>query len=141
MAKVVTVEFDNEDDAEGFAKWLIERKFKMVKSVEMDYHTPHELYQHRYELFRALVFGTNRLRSWMSKLHADGTMFEDSFIVGMYLPTGTITYHYPLSWWDKFVGITEYEKAPEWDGTTPEEGLKILEVAVTASQDRYGRVH
>lgn len=101
--------------------------------VEEDWHTPHELYQHRYELYRALVFSSPyRLRAWRSKLHADGTMFDDSFIVGINLgklkspERSDITYHLPLSWWDKFEGVIELDNAPEYDGATPEEGLKRL---------------
>lgn len=138
MGKVVTVEFDDEDGAEGFAKWLLERKFKMVKSVEIDYHTPHELYEHRYTLFRALVFSNYRSHCWMSKQHHDGTMFDDSFIVGINLPSGPVTYHLPLSWWSRFVGITEYKKAPEWDGCTPEQGLVRLNLTCDILQSWEG---
>jgi hypothetical protein len=104
------------------------------KSIVKDWHTPHELYEHRYTLFRALVFGTHRLRSWRSLQHHDGSMFKDSFIVGINLLEGPITYHLPMSWWHKFDGITEYERAPEWDGCGPEQGLVRLNNAIDRLQ-------
>jgi hypothetical protein len=138
MGKIVVLKFNNEDDAEAWAniarhasKGLTSTGF--IESVEVDYHTPHELYQHRYELYRALVFSSPyRLRAWRSKLHADGTMFDNSFIVGINLgklkspERRDITYHLPLSWWDKFEGVIELDNAPEYDGATPEEGLERL---------------
>lgn len=145
MGKVVTIEFDSEESAEAYKTTIEETLFMVgragvgflgVRKVELDYHTPHELYEHRYELWRALCFtGTYRLKAWRSRLHQDGTMFKDSFIVGINLVRShsafstrrnDITYHLPLSWWDKFEGITTYDKAPEYDGATPEEGLKRL---------------
>lgn len=135
MGKVVTIGFETEEQAKDYFKRFKQTE-DLYKNVEMDWHTPHELYEHRYTLFRALVFTQHRLRSWMSKQHHDGTMFEDSFIVGLNTPDGPVTYHLPLSWWDRFVGITEYEKAPEWDGCTPEEGLVRLNKIVDYVQ-RY----
>jgi hypothetical protein len=73
------------------------------------YHTFNELYEHRIALFIALVL-CNPLISWRSKLHDDGTSFEGWFIAGMHLPTGDITYHLPMSDWDKLEGVTEREK-------------------------------
>jgi hypothetical protein len=47
-------------------------------------------------------------------------MFEGGyFIVGINLPTGTITYHYKLTHWDDFAGVTELPHAPLWDGAAP----------------------
>jgi hypothetical protein len=135
--KVVTLEFETEEAAEAYANIAKLAADKMyLKSVELDYHTNQELYEHRHTLFCALVFSkTYRLKAWKSLLHYDGTMFDGYFIVGINLVQGhsaystrrnDITYHLPLSWWDKFNGLTEYEKAPEWDGCTPEEGLVRL---------------
>ena len=127
MPNIVTLEFDTEESA-AYWTYFIKSETGSTCKVTKDFHTPHELYQHRYSLFRMLVFSRDyRYRSWFSLSHHDGTMFEDSFIVGINLPTGkTITYHYPLIWLDKFIGITEYEKSPEWDGTTPEDTVRIM---------------
>jgi len=146
MGKVVTIEFNTEESAQIFYDWSTRQDHifgdPVVKSVELDWHTPHELYEHRYHLYRALVFsGIYRFKSWRSRLHHDETMFEDSFIVGINLVTGIsskrndITYHLPLSWWESFDGITTYDKAPEYDGASPEEGLRRLEAFVDANKE------
>lgn len=85
------------------------------------YHTFGELYDHR----RALTAGLCKalpLNSWRSREHHpdDSPMFEGGyFIVGINLPTGPITYHYKLSHWDDFAGVTELKHAPKWDGAPP----------------------
>lgn len=85
------------------------------------YHTFGELYDHR----RALTAGLCKalsLDAWRSKAHhpEDSPMFEGGyFIVGINLPTGTITYHYKLAHWDDFAGVIELEHAPKWDGAAP----------------------
>lgn len=65
---------------------------------------------------------------WKSKLHFDGTMFNNSFIVGMTIQKidttiEYITYHLPLDWWDKF-NVMELRVAPPWDGHT---GKNVIE--------------
>lgn len=102
------------------------------------YHTMDELYNHRYALFCALVkiydnYVTplgSRIRCWKSHYHADGTMFEDSFIAGMEVMQfdGTkeqITYHLPMDWWDKFK-VIHLIIAPEYDGHTSEDVIERL---------------
>jgi hypothetical protein len=96
------------------------------------------LYEHRYTLFVALMkiydnYITpinSRVTCWKSLFHADGTMFFGWFIAGMTVkqitgPPKQITYHLPLSWWDK-VNVMVYENAPEWDGHDSNEVLKRL---------------
>lgn len=83
------------------------------------YHTFGDLYDHRRALTAALAMS---LPSWRSKAHhpEDSPMFEGGyFIIGIDLPTGTITYHYKLSHWDDFSGVDELEHAPKWDGLPP----------------------
>jgi hypothetical protein len=102
------------------------------------YHTMEELYLHRYELFLALVkiydnYITplnTRVKCWKSKFHDDGTMFDDSFIVGMTItefekPDTQITYHMPLRYWHLF-NVMELEKAPPYDGHSSSEVLRRL---------------
>lgn len=88
-------------------------------------HTFDELYFHRMILFAALC-KKNKYLSWKSKLHEDGTMFKDYFIVGIDTPEGTYSYHYHMQYWDHFDGIREYENAPEWDGHKPEDVTRLL---------------
>ena len=94
-----------------------------VGNVSDGYHTFNELYAHRCTLFAALAMCHKHI-AWKSLLHSDGTMFDDWFIAGMDLPTGTITYHLPVEqFWEK-LDIPEVEKAPEWDGHTSDDVIK-----------------
>ncbi len=93
--------------------------------VSDGYHTFDDLYEHR----RALILALMRLNprvSWRSKEHHpdDDPMFNKFFIVGMDLPTGQITYHYKIAYWDEFKGIETLPHAPKWDGHTPEDVVK-----------------
>lgn len=88
-----------------------------------EYHTMHELYEHRMALNIALFncwssineMGDGAPEVMKSKLHSDGTMFDDYFIVMAVTPVGQISYHYKLKHWDKFK-IPEVERTPKWDG-------------------------
>lgn len=95
------------------------------------YHTFDELYDHRRALTAALAKAVG-LDAWRSKEHhPDGDpMFPGYFVVGINLPTGTVTYHYKLSHWDDFAGVIELEHAPKWDGATPNDSVtRLLEWA------------
>lgn len=74
------------------------------------YHSFNELYYHRMILF-SIICNQNKTISWKSKLHDDGTMFENYFIVGINTPDGQFTYHYHIDHWDKF-DVIELETAP-----------------------------
>lgn len=79
------------------------------------YHTFNELYDHRAALLVALTQMMPNF-SWKSKLHHDGTMYDNMFIVGIDLPDGQISYHYDIvPWWHRFK-CKELDRAPEWDG-------------------------
>jgi len=89
------------------------------------YHTFNELYHHRAVLF-SVVVAANSGRAWKSKLHHDGTMYEGMFIVGIDTPEGQATYHYDVEpYWDMF-WCRELERAPEWDGHTPEQAIERI---------------
>lgn len=120
------------------------------------YHTFQELYDHRHELWLALlrahVIGWPEQSDppkpwvWRSKLHADGTMFEGHFILGLTVRRGwsgkpetiesfDISYHLPLSYWDRTDEIVDsygnlycetLECAPEYDGYTSNDVLERL---------------
>ena len=98
--------------------------------VSDEYHTMHELYQHRMALNIALFSNlheprqdSHRIKVVKSKLHSDGTMFDGYFIVMAITEFGQISYHYLLKHWDKF-NIPEVEHTPEWDGHT---SLEVME--------------
>lgn len=89
------------------------------------YHTFNELYHHRAVLF-SVVVAANSNKAWKSKLHHDGTMYEGMFIVGVDTPQGQATYHYDVEpYWDMF-WCRELERAPEWDGHTPDDAIERI---------------
>lgn len=86
------------------------------------YHTFNELYHHRAVLFSVIVRDHSEL-AWKSKLHHDGSMYDGMFIVGIETPHGQATYHYDIDpYWDMFE-CKELDRAPEWDGHTPDESI------------------
>lgn len=102
-----------------------------VGGVSDGYHTFDELYHHRAVLFASLcsVAAANpgtKAKPWKSRLHHDGTMYDNMFIVGMETPYGQATYHYDVApYWDMFP-VTELERAPEWDGHTPADAIERI---------------
>jgi len=90
-----------------------------ISEISDGYHTFNELYYHRMMLF-AVICNTYKDKSWKSKLHADKTMYNDYFIVGVTTPKGNYTYHYHIINWNLF-NVEELETAPEWDGHKPED--------------------
>jgi hypothetical protein len=64
---------------------------------------------------------------WRSKLHSDGSSFDGWFILGIGKEKGKqITYHLPTVRWDEVSFAETLEKAPEWDGHTPDDVLERL---------------
>lgn len=94
------------------------------------YHTFNELYHHRTVLF-AVVVSCYKDVAWKSKIHNDGTMYDGMFIVGIGTPNGQATYHCDNSYWDMFK-CKELDKAPEWDGHTPDQAIKRIEGLIIA---------
>lgn len=94
-------------------------------STSDGYHTFDELYHHRAMLF-SVVAKAFPDRAWKSLKHADGTMYDGMFIVGIETPGGQATYHYDV---DPYWGIFDCEEldaAPEWDGHTPEQAIERI---------------
>jgi hypothetical protein len=89
------------------------------------YHTFNELYRHRAILF-AVICNRNSELAWKSKLHEDGTMFDDMFIVGINTKYGQVTYHYDIDPYWSYFFVPELERAPKWDGHTSEDALSRL---------------
>ena len=83
------------------------------------YHSFDDLYWHRMMLF-AVICNSYKDKAWKSRLHHDGTMYENYFIVGVDTPEGQYTYHYHDDWWDKF-DVKALIRAPEYDGHQPED--------------------
>lgn len=96
-------------------------------TISDGYHTFGELYEHRRALTAALC-SVLTLDSWRSKRHHpnDTPIFNGYFIVGIDLPTGTITYHYEEEYWDDFRDVITRDHAPQWDGSTSDDTVKRL---------------
>jgi hypothetical protein len=90
------------------------------------YHTFNELYYHRMILF-SVICNHHKDIAWKSWKHADGTMFDDYFIVGITTPKGDYTYHYQKQYWNIF-DVKELEFAPEWDGHQPKDIDRLLSI-------------
>ncbi len=93
-------------------------------NVSDGHHTFCELYHHRMLLF-SVICNTYEDKAWKSKLHDDGTMFDNYFIVGVTTPEGDFTYHYHLDHWGEFK-VKELERAPEWDGHKAKDITRLL---------------
>lgn len=91
-------------------------KIKNKGKISDGSHTFDELYDHRSTLFSVILNAEkNNHLAWKSKLHEDGTMFPDYFVVGIETSEGQFSYHYQLEDWDDFK-VKELEHAPKWDG-------------------------
>ena len=110
-----------------------------VGEVSDGYHTFNELYEHRITLFIALCKNINEVLKlekpekysvWKSKRHSDGELcFGDGswFVMGIGIEKGKqITYHLPISNWEKTTFADELDKAPEFDGHTPKDVLERI---------------
>ena len=86
------------------------------------YHTFDELYEHRHALFGIVCKLHN---GWKSKLHNDGSFFDDWFIAGCNLEDKQITYHLPLIFFDSFPA-KKLKRAPVWNGHTSNDVIDIL---------------
>ena len=90
-----------------------------IGNLSDGYHTFNELYHHRAILF-SVICNSMPDKAWKSLLHDTGDMFDGMFIVGIDTPEGQATYHYDIEpYWDMFK-VRVLDKAPEWDGHTPQ---------------------
>jgi len=101
------------------------------------YHTFTELYEHRTVLFISLCEAISLLEDndftqigidiWRSKLHNDGTMFNNMFIMGINTENKRqITYHLDNNYWEKTDFAETLSKAPVFDGHTSDDVIKRL---------------
>lgn len=99
------------------------KKGMSAKGISDGYHTFGELYYHRMKLFKLICHNYKDL-AWKSLKHDDGTMFDDSFIVGINTPEGQYTYHYKVEFWDEF-DVKVLSKAPKYDGHKPKDITRL----------------
>ena len=96
-----------------------------IGNLSDGYHTFNELYHHRAVLF-SVICNYMPERAWKSKLHDTGDMFDGMFIVGIETNEGQATYHYDVDpYWDMF-HVKELERAPKWDGHTPQDAIERI---------------
>ena len=107
------------------------------KNAEVDedtsdgYHTFRELYRYRM-LYNAAFFNMLARHTGIpvvkSRRHGDGEACFGGgwFIVSAQLPTGQVSNHYEDRFWELF-DVPEAERAPEWDGHTPNDAADRLE--------------
>ena len=100
------------------------------------YHTFNELYHHRAVLFSVIV-RDHIDRAWKSKAHHDGSMYDGMFIVGIETSEGQATYHCDIDpYWGMF-DCKELDRAPEWDGHTPDDAIE--RIATLGNEESYTR--
>jgi hypothetical protein len=105
-----------------------------IGNLSDGYHTFNELYQHRAILF-SVICNLMPGKAWKSKLHDTGDMYDGMFIVGIETPEGQATYHYDIEpYWDIFK-VKELEKAPKWDGHTPQDAINRISKLTTLSAE------
>jgi hypothetical protein len=75
----------------------------------------------------SVICNQNKDKAWKSMLHADGSMYENYFIVGITTPEGNYTYHFNKDYWDKF-DIPIRSCAPQWDGHKPEDITRLYSI-------------
>lgn len=98
-------------------------------SISDGYHTFDELYHHRAILF-SVICNLHPELAWKSKQHDDpnSPMYDGMFICGIETPEGQATYHYDIDpYWDIF-NVKELERAPKFDGHTPEMAINRIKL-------------
>ena len=102
---------------------------KAIGDCTDGYHTFNELYHHRAVLF-SVICNTFKDLAWKSKQHDDpknNPMYDGMFIVGIETKKGQATYHYDINpYWNMF-NVKELDKAPKWDGHTPEDAINRIQ--------------
>ena len=108
---------------------------EIVELLNEQEETIQELYDFRL-IYNALLFNEwskhDTIEVYKSKKHSDGELCFDGewFVVVAILPTGQITNHYHIKYWDYFQ-IKEYPQVKdEFDGHTPIDVLNRLKSMV-----------
>ena len=88
-------------------------------NISDGYHTFDELYYQRMMLTKtvalAAITNFDKDTVYRSKLHSDGTMYKDFFIVVFNTPEGNFSYHYHMMYWGVFDFLKELPNAEEFD--------------------------
>lgn len=124
----------------GFSPAIVQRAIERAPTVDAveipptgvgdlsdGYHTFNELYHHRAILF-SVICNNHPEIAWKSMRHNEpnSPMYDGMFIVGIETPQGQATYHYDIDpYWDMFK-VKELDRAPAWDGHTPDEAIRRI---------------
>ena len=91
-----------------------------VDDISDGYHSFGDLYKHRTYL---LALATIHMPyAWKARVHEDGTMYDDMFVVGFPTPTGMVTYHCDNEFWNDFK-VPVIPHAPHFDGYSDKDVL------------------
>ncbi len=85
-----------------------------TKDIEDRHYKIGELYELRLLMFKILcsIYYKN---AWKTKQHYDGTMFNDSFLVGITTSIGEATFHFKRDYYYEFE-VSELERGPLYNG-------------------------
>lgn len=119
------------ETAEAIVKMLDQENMaELIANSSDGYHTFKELYAYR-RAYNALLVNEYAKQGLYnvhkSQRHSDGKKCFGGgwFVVQITLPTGQISNHYEMRYWNDF-HCEERERADEWDGHTPQEALKRM---------------
>ena len=104
-----------------------------VDELSDSYHSFNDLYKHRtYLLAIAMI---HIPYAWKAKVHEDGTMYDGMFVTGFPTPTGMISYHCDMEYWNLFK-VPSLPKAPHFDGYTDKDVLGRIYDYISSSSSR-----
>lgn len=112
--------------------WLVSEKYfkenflEDISQVSDGYHTFDELYFHRMFLF-SIICNQNKEKFWKTRLHSDGSMYENYFLVGCITSKGLFSYHFHLKYWSRF-HCDIVLKAPVHDGHTSNDIVRLRDL-------------
>lgn len=125
ISNIIVHSYSDNDDLNSIVKRIHTRP----GSISDGYHTFDELYHHRAILF-SVICNLHPELAWKSKQHDDPNvpMYDGMFICGIETPQGQATYHYDIEpYWDLF-NVKELERAPKYDGHTPEDAINRIKL-------------
>lgn len=133
----ICLNYGGYDTIEELLNSAIKHEKVETNQISDGYHTFGELYEHRIANFIALCkvivkHGDADCREtnvWRSLKHSDGELAFGGtwFVLGIFTEKGKqITYHLPISDYDKTDFAQDFETAPEWDGHTSADVLERL---------------
>lgn len=88
-------------------------------------HTFSELYDHRHTLF-ALVLRLYAPYAWKTLKNDKGVQWAGWFICGFQSPYGQVSYHMPMSWWQRLSWVKEIEYNANYDGHNSDDVVERL---------------